>query len=211
MAKRSIPLRNYFLLNINLILRFLILSDVVIVGATGLFGPVFAIFILDFIEGGNAAVAGIAAALYLVSRSVLQIPIATFIDKIRGEKDDFLFLFLGSILSGLTPLLYLVINTPIELYLLQILYGVFVALRYPSYMAIFTRHIDKHKEGSAWGIYFTMTDIGGALAASIGGYLASTVGFPFLILCVVVVNIFGALILLPIRPYLNLKSPEQTK
>ncbi|MBU2565973.1 hypothetical protein KKG46_00235, partial [Patescibacteria group bacterium] len=89
MKKRGINFRDYFLKDINPTVRFLILSDTVLVGASGLLGPIFAIFVQGFIVGGNEAVAGLAAAIYLFTKSIFQIPVAHIIDKIRGEKDDF--------------------------------------------------------------------------------------------------------------------------
>lgn len=183
----------------------MIVSDVVLVGAGGLLAPIFAIFILDFIVGGGAAVAGIAAAIYLVTKSVLQIPFATVIDKIRGEKDDFWVLFVGTLIGAILPLLYLVIDTPLELYIVQFIYGAVIAATFPSYMAIYTRHIDKTREGTEWGVYFTLTDFASAVTASIGGILADTMGFETLIIILCIVGALGALMLYPIKPYIKLK------
>jgi MFS family permease len=206
MQKRSQKFRHYFLKDINPTIRFLILSDTVLVGAAGLLGPIFALFVEDFIVGGNAAVAGIAAGVYLFSRSILQIPIAHFLDKIRGERDDFWLMFAFSMLFAIVPLLYLVIDTPLQLYIVQFVLGFFTAFTYPAFMAIFTRHIDKGKEGTEWGVYFTLTDIVSAALAVVGGYVATTAGFPILIVAVVLMSLLGALLLLPIRPYIKLKT-----
>lgn len=78
--KRAKPLREYFLLHLNLVIRFLVISEVVFVGATGLLGPIFALFIVEFIENGNALVAGVAAAIFLVTKSLAQIPAASLIE-----------------------------------------------------------------------------------------------------------------------------------
>lgn len=206
MQKRSQKLRNYFLKDINPVVRFLIISDTVLIGAAGLLGPIFALFVEDFIVGGSAAVAGIAAGVYLFSRSILQIPIAHFLDKVRGEKDDFWFLFTFSILFAIVPLLYLIIHTPLQLYIVQFILGFFTAFTYPAFMAIFTRHIDSGKEGTEWGIYFTLIDVTSAALAVIGGYVATLAGFPVLIVVVVLMSLLGALLLLPIRPYIKLKT-----
>ena len=206
MQKRSQNLRHYFLKDINPVIRFLIISDTALVGAAGLLGPIFALFVEDFIVGGNAAVAGIAAGVYLFSRSILQIPIAHLMDKIRGEKDDFWFLFIFSILFSVVPLFYLVIQTPLQLYIVQFVLGLFTAFTYPAFMAIYTRHIDKGKEGTEWGVYFTLTDVTSAALAVIGGYVAISAGFPILITVVVLMSLLGALLLLPIRPYIKLKT-----
>src|SRR3989344_1349130 len=204
MKKRSTELKHYFLQDINPVVRFLIISDTVLSGAAGLLGPIFALFIEDFIVGGNPAVAGIAAGVYLFTKSVLQVPIAHFIDRIRGEKDDFWIMFAFTILIALIPLLYLIIDTPLELYIVQFALGFFTAFTFPTYMAIFTRHIDKTKEGTEWGIYFTLTDLSSAAFAAVGGYIAVSEGFPTLIISVVILSIIGALLLLPIKPYIKI-------
>ncbi|OGK14297.1 hypothetical protein A3A93_03115 [Candidatus Roizmanbacteria bacterium RIFCSPLOWO2_01_FULL_38_12] len=206
MRRRSVRLHHYFLQDINPVVRFLIISDTVLIGAAGLLGPIFALFIEEFIQGGNEAVAGIAAGVYLFSRSILQIPIAHFLDKIRGERDDFWLMFIFSILTALIPLLYLTISTPLQLYLVQFVLGFFTAFTYPAYMAIFTRHIDKDKEGIEWSIYFTLTDITSAALAMVGGYLAVSAGFPALIITVVILSVIGALLLWLIKPYIKMKT-----
>lgn len=209
MTKRANKLEHYFLKEINPVVRFLILSDVLIIGSAGLLGPIFALFIEGYIIEGNESVAGIAAGIYLFSRSILQIPIAHLLDRIRGEKDDFWFMFIFSLLTALVPLLYLIIRTPIQLYFVQFLLGFFTAFTYPAFMAIFTRHIDKQKEGTEWGLYFTLTDITSAILAVVGGYLAATSGFPPLIITVVILSVFGTLLLLPIRPYIKFRSSKK--
>ncbi|HBK33865.1 TPA: hypothetical protein DEP34_02820 [Candidatus Uhrbacteria bacterium] len=211
MKSHHVPFRHYFLLNINFVIRMLILSDVIWGGAIGLLGPIFAIFIVDFIEGGNAAVAGVATAIYLVIKSVMQIPAASIIDKIRGEKDDFWILFIGSILGAFIPLLYLVIHTPVQLYLVEAFYGLVIAFTFPSYMAIYTRHIDKEKEATSWGMYFTLNDFSAAIAASIGGIVAELVGFQPLIIGVVFFSILGVLLIFPIRPYMRMPKTSSQK
>ncbi|PIR76240.1 MAG: hypothetical protein COU32_03145 [Candidatus Magasanikbacteria bacterium CG10_big_fil_rev_8_21_14_0_10_42_10] len=206
MKNRAINIHHYFLQDINPVVRFLILSDTIVMGSLGLLGPIFALFITDFITGGNEAVAGLAAGIYLFTKSVLQIPIAHMIDKIRGEKDDFWLMFIFTLLMSFVPLLYLIIHTPIQLYMVQFLLGFFTAFTFPTYMAIFTRHIDKEKEGTEWGVYFTLTDLTGAALAALGGFIAAYSGFPILIVSVVVVSVIGALLLWPIKPYLKMSS-----
>jgi len=203
MAKRYVPLRHYFLQEINPVIRLLIISDTILIGAAGLLGPIFALFIEDFIIGGNEAVAGLAAGIYLLTKSILQIPIAHMIDRIRGERDDFWFMFICTIIISLLPLLYLMINTSFQLYIVQFILGFFTAFTFPTYMAIFTRHIDTKKEGTEWGIYFTLTDLTSAAFAAIGGFLAVREGFYSLIIIVVVISVIGALLLWPVKPYIR--------
>lgn len=190
---------------INPIVKFLILSDILVVSSNGMIGPFFALLVSDFIVGANALVVSIAIGAYLISRSIIQIPIAQLIDKIKGEKDDFYLMIIFSLISSLIPLFYLLIKTPLHLYLVQIVLGITTAITYPSYMAIFTRHIDKHKEGTEWGIYYTLTDVGSAGFAILAGYLVEYHGFINLILSVVIIGVIGSLFLAPIKYYLTKK------
>jgi MFS family permease len=203
MSKRATPLSYYFLQDMNPVIRFLIISDTVISGAVGLLGPIFALFIDEFIIGADASVVGLAAGIYLFTKSIAQVPIAHFIDRIKGEADDFWLMFICSILIALIPLLYLFIDTPLQLYIVQFILGLSAAFTFPTYMAIFTRHIDKDKEGTEWGVYFTLTDLVGATLAAIGGFLVVSQGFPVLIIAVVIVHLIGSLLLWPIKAYLK--------
>jgi MFS family permease len=202
MHKPNAPFREYFMLNMNGVVRLLIMSDVVWMGACGLLGPIFSLYIVEFIKGGNEAVAGTAAAIYLVTKSLLQIPAASIIDKIRGEKDDFLVMFIGSLMGALMPLLYLVISTPGQLYLVQFMYGAVIAFTFPSYMAIFTRHIDSGHEGKDWGVYFTLVDLCSAVTAAVGGVIAASIGYRPLIFIMVFISIVGVSFLFPIRKHI---------
>jgi MFS family permease len=203
MSKRYIDIKNYFLENINPVIRYLIISDIMMVGAAAMFSPIFALFIEDKIQGGNAATAGVAVAIYLLTKSIFQIPAAAFIDKIRGEKDDYNLMVFFSFCMSLVLLLYLVVTKSWHLYAVQFLLGLFTAMTFPSYMAIFTRHIDKNKEGTEWGIYFTLTDLSSSALAAIGGYIAYSLGYEILIITIAYVSLIGAFILIPIKPYIK--------
>lgn len=205
MIKRSKKLKSYFLFDINVVIRFLILSDTILLGAAGLLAPIFALYIQDFISTDHSEiVAGIAVGIYLLTKSIMQIPIAELVDRIRGERDDFWIMFIFTLIIAVIPLTYLFIHTPFQLYIVQFFLGLCTAFTFPTYMAIFTRHIDKSKEGTEWGVYFTATDLSSALLAIIGGYVASTQGFPTLITIIVGASIIGSLLLWPIKPFIRM-------
>ena len=99
--------------NINPVIRFLALSNIVTVAAIGLFGPLFAIYLTQKIQTQNIfEVIGLAASIFLLTRSLSQIPIAYLIDKIPGEIDDFWFLFAGNVTYVIVPILYLFVSEP---------------------------------------------------------------------------------------------------
>lgn len=191
--------RNYLMLNFNSVIRWLIISDLIVIGSYGLLAPIFAVFITDYIPGANIQVAGIAMTIFLITKSLVQIPLATVIDKIKGEKDDFWIVFVGSIIMSLIPLLYIFIETITQLYLVQAIYGLVTAATFPAYMAIFHRHLDRGKEGTELGVYYTLTDIGSAATGAIGGSLAYYLGFKWVFILVAVFNLLGSLALIFIK------------
>ncbi len=190
---------NILLKRINPLLRFMIVSDMLIVGSLAMFANFYALFVEDTIVGAGEFEIGISMSIYLLSRSVLQIPIATLLDKVKGEKDDYFLLILFSFTAAILNLAFLKISTVWHLYALQVLLGIVTAVTYPSYMAIFTRHVDKNMEGTEWGIYYTFVDISSAALASFGGYVAQAYGFRELILIVSSLCLLGAVTLIPIR------------
>ena len=96
--------------SVNPVIRFLTYADILMLSGWGLVTPILAIFISDHIPGGNVAVVGLASTLYFLVKSFLQIPIARFIDKHRGEFDDFWVMILGFSFITFCAFLYLFIN-----------------------------------------------------------------------------------------------------
>lgn len=176
---------------INIVIKILTLSDITILGGFGLITPIFAIFIVDTIQNADIETAGIASGIYLVSKSIFQIPFGYLIDKTKGEKDDFRSLFIGSFLYSFVPLLYIFIKEPYQLFILQFIYGIFAAAAYPAWMAIFTRHIDKNYEGFEWSLYTSLVNLGMAGAALLSGFIAKKFGFNNLFILVSLCSFLG--------------------
>lgn len=207
MAKRQVPIQEFFLIKMNPVIRYLIIADIVGYGAAGLLGPIFAIFVVDFIQGGSVEVAGVAAGIYLLTKSIFQIPAAAIVDKICGDRDDFWFLVGGMTVVSLIPLAYLFVDTPLQLYIAQFVLGAATAFTFPSFMALFTRYIEKNKEGTVWGVYFTLVDVSSAATAAIGGVLAATIGFENVIIGVTVIGLIGTALYLPVGSALRRTPP----
>jgi len=178
---------------INRVFKFLTLSDFLILGGFGLILPIFAIFITEQIPGAGIEVVGLAEAVYLAVRSISQIPFGHLIDKIKGEKDDFWFLLLGSMLISFVPIMYIFVDSPAKLYAVQFFYGLVGGATFPTWYAIFTRHIDKEKAGIEWGLYQTMADMSTALFSALGGFLVSKFNFKLIFILVSCMSFIGSL------------------
>lgn len=190
--------------SINKIIKIFIYSDLLVLSGFGFLAPIFAIFIKQQIMGNSTEIAGFAAAIYWLIKSALQIPIGLYLDKNHGEKDDLCFVVIGLILAALAPLGFIFASSPWHIYLWQSLYAIGMALAFPAWLAIFTRHIDKDREAFEWSLYNTSTGIGLGIAGALGGILASAFGFKIVFIFVSTLALIGAL--LPIFSYKHLKD-----
>lgn len=185
---------------INKITKILITSDFFLNLGWGLLSPVFALFILQKITIADpskaAEVAGFAALFYWITKSLIEIPIGRFLDKHDGEKDDFWFMVIGLFIVGIVPIGYLFSYQPWHIYFFQVIHAVGMAMTLPSWLAIFTRHIDKGKEAFEWSMETTSISMGAGIAGGLGGIIASIFGFKMLFIFVSGLTIFSAFLLL---------------
>ncbi|MCX6723883.1 MAG: MFS transporter [Candidatus Staskawiczbacteria bacterium] len=190
---------------INKVIKTLIISDLFINLGWGLLSPVFAIFILENITRGNplqaAEIAGLAALFYWIPKSFFEIPIAIYLDKHHGEKDDFWSMIIGMFIISLIPIGYTFATVPWHIYLLQVIYAAGMAMTLPSWLAIFTRHIDKGKEAFEWGMETSSIGTGAGIAGGLSGLLVSIAGFHTLFICVSALTIVSAILLFSIRKH----------
>jgi MFS family permease len=202
MFSRSIA-RSIKHFRINIIIKVLILSDFIISSALNLIAPVFAIFIIDKIPGASLATVGIAAALFLLFKSIFEIPVGIIIDKTKSEADDFFTTFVGSIVAAIVYFLYIYVDSIAQLYALQILLGMAAALSYPGWYGIFSRHIDKKKEAFEWSLYDVLIGLGMAATAVLGALIVEKYDFNILFIICGTSSLVGAFVLVLIKDKLK--------
>lgn len=188
---------------INKIIKFLITSDFFLNLGWGLLSPIFALFILEKITIDNPAkaaeVAGFAALAYWISKAFIEIPIGRFLDKKAGEKDDFWFMAIGLLIVAFVPIGYLFSTSPWHIYFFQVIHAIGMAMALPSWLAIFTRHIDKGKEAFEWSMETTSIGAGAGIAGGLGGVVASIFGFKILFIFVSSLTLISAFLLLFVK------------
>jgi len=155
----------------------MVMADIIFYAGWGLVTPIIAIYIIGNVKGGNVGVVGIAEGIYLILKSIIQIPLAYYLDKRQGEKDDYYFLIAGMAIVSLVPLGFIFIFLPWHLYFLQVVYSFGMALIIPSWAGIFTRHIEKRREAFCWGMESSGFSIGAGLGGVVGGIVANNFGF----------------------------------
>src|SRR3989339_667056 len=163
------------------------------------------ILIAENVPGGTIEAAGIAVAIYAVSKSVFEVPVGIFIDKKKGERDDLTASFLGTLLQGVAYFLMIFITNIWQLYLLQAVMGFASAVAFPGWYAIFSRHVDDNKQGFEWSLYDVLIGFGYAGAAAISGFIAVMWGFKTIFIVVAIFTCIGAFLLPIIFPQMKKK------
>lgn len=193
---------------LNHVILIIVLAYFVLTAAAGFLPPIFAVFITTQIAGATVAGVGIAITIYWATKSVLQLFVARFIDKNHGEIDDFYFMIAGGLLNAVLISLYYFATHIVHVYLLQFFIGVADAMVVPPFYAIFTRHIDKGKEGFEWALFSSFSvGAGAALGAILGGVLGVSVGFRAVFPMVGILTFIATIMLVFLRPYILPKVP----
>lgn len=203
-TRKSIK-KSLFKNGLNKVNQYLTISDLIIIGATGLISPFIPLFISTEVSDGSLVKAGFAMTLALVVKAILQVPISRYVDNKKGELDDYQFLLVGSILVALSYFAYAFVGNMTQLYLIQIFQGIGAAASSPTWYAIFSRHVDKSKEAFQWTVYDTSISIGTALTASLGGVLITVYDYRKVFLVVAGFILLGSLFIISIRNSLNRK------
>lgn len=185
------------------IVKILISSDFFINLGWGLLSPIFAIFILEKITAGDSIkaveVAGFAALFYWITKSLIEMPIGYLLDKTHGEKDDYWFMVIGTFLTAFVPIGYMFSTQVWHIYFFQIIHAIGMAMALPSWLAIFTRHIDKGKEALEWSMETTSIGTGAGIAGGLGGVMAASMGFNAIFLFVSILTFVSAILLLFVK------------
>ena len=178
----------------------MVVSDFFFNSAFGSFAPFFSIFIANQIEGGSAKVAGFVSASYWIVKSVIQLPIAKFLDKVDGERTQFWAVFYGYLGSALVPIMYIFATKPWHLYLIESFLGICMAWAVPAWYNLFTKHVDKKKVSFEWSLESVFSvGVATAAATAVGGYYADLYGFQFVFLCSGILAIASSFLFLPLK------------
>ncbi len=192
----------------NQVILVIIFAQFVFTVAASLSVPVFALFIVQDI-GAAAAAVGFASAIYWVVKSILQLPVARWIDKNHGEIDDYYSLLIGIGITTLGIFLMYFAGELWHVFLIQAMIAVGDAFAVPPLYAIFTRHIDSGSEGFEWTLQSSFSLGGGAaLGGVLNGILVGLIGIRPLFLINGTLMTIGLVILLFLRPYIRPKVPS---
>lgn len=165
----------------------------------GLTDPILAIFIKGNIAGGTIFSAGLASTLFLITKSAVQLLFSRYVDR---NDDKRTWLIVGTFMIALVPFLYLMAKDVSTVYLAQFFHGVGSGLAFPTWLGLWSTHLDRRHESYEWSLYSTLTGIGTAVSAAVGAAVAQFLGFAYSFVMVGALAMVGSAILL----YLPLKD-----
>ena len=110
-------------------------ADILVVSAYSFIMPLFAVFVTGQIEGATVATVGFYTAIYWIVKSIVQVPVAWYLDKKEGETDEFIALVAGYIIAAGVAFGYMLASHVWHIYLLEGILGIADALGVPSYLS----------------------------------------------------------------------------
>lgn len=182
--------------SINRIIRILIISDLLLFAGFGLLSPIFAVFITKQIIGGSLEVVGLTTGIYWLARILTTTPLSRLMDHLKGEKDEFYFMIIGSFIGSILPFFLIFAKYPWHLFIIQGLEGVAWSMAIPAWRILFTHHLDPGKVGYEWSIEDISVGVATAFSAFLGGLIADKFGFKVIFVMVGVLGLIGTGVLL---------------
>lgn len=203
----NVPMTSKFP-KLNQVILIIIFAEFLFTAAAGLVTPIFAVFVLENIRASAITVVGFATALYWIVKSVLQLPIARYLDKNHGEIDDFYSLLVGVAVTTGAVFAFYFSREVWHIYLLQFLIAVGDAFAVPPFYAIFTRHLDPQSTGFEWALRSSFSlGAGSAIGGALSGILAAAIGIRAVYLLNGTLMLVGLIIMFFLRPYIRPKVP----
>ena len=192
MIKEQFIGRNPSHFRINRIVESFIVSETLLWSAWNFVTPIFAIFVVNDVRGGNIQIAASAFSVCLIARVICEILAGRYLSK-RSDKDKLYLTILGMVLMSTAYVGFAFSHTILYLFLFYIIIGIGFGIASPAKYALFTDHIDKNKSTTEWSLYDAVTLLGIASATALGGFIASAYGFSFLFLLASIINFLGVI------------------
>ena len=180
--------------------KILLFSDTWATLALGMIGPIYAIFVQKI--GGDILDASWAYFAFMITSGVVMYLIGKWEDKVKHKEK---LVVGGYMLTSVGAFSYIFVDSQFTLVLTEVILGLGEALLIPAFDALYSDFLDKKEEASEWGAEESMIYAVTAIAALLGGYIASTFGFTtvFVVMFFIsLVSVFSSINLLRKKKYL---------
>jgi predicted MFS family arabinose efflux permease len=176
---------------VNALIKAFIASEMLLWSAWNAITPIIAIFALQ-IENGGIQTAASAYSIYLIVRVIFEL-ISGRLLLSSADNKKVTFTVVGiAVMSLAYTVLTFVTNTSL-LFIAYGLIGAGIGIAAPGKNSLFATHLDKSKEAMEWGLQDAIVFFCMALAATAGGFIATTYGFQTLFIISAFVNLTAIL------------------
>ncbi|KKU92345.1 MAG: Permease of the major facilitator superfamily [Microgenomates group bacterium GW2011_GWA1_48_10] len=165
-------------------LHILLLTNGMILLASAMLGPIYALFVDQV--GGDLLDASLAGAAFSLAAGFTVLISGKITDRVKEQE---LILVFGYIIMGLGFLFYLLVSSMWTLLLAQIIIGFGEAIYVPAFDAVYSKHLDDDNIGSQWGAWESMNYFTAAAGAVVGGAIVTKFGFDPLFLIMGVLSV----------------------
>lgn len=165
MHKRRHPLYNRAL-------RILLVTNALVFIAGAMLGPIYAIFVEEI--GGDILDASMTGAVYAFTAGVVVLLSGRLSDKM---KENELLIVLGYAIIAVGFLLFTQVRSVTSLLIVQAVIGFGEAIVFPAYDAVYSKHLEKRKEGRQWAAWEASAYFTTAIGAFAGGLIVDQLGF----------------------------------
>lgn len=172
-------------------LEVLLVASVLFNLGSGLFAPIYALFVEGI--GGDAVSAGTAISIFMLATGILIMILGKLEDKFDLRHKE-MMVVLGYFVLAFTLLGFTLIKTVQHLYIAQAILGIGVAIIGPSWNAVYTKMLDHGKEASEWSYWDGGGRIALAVSAFVGGLIVEAYGFRILFFIMFAMNLCSALV-----------------
>ena len=159
----------------NNFLKTLFVYNGVFVFASGLIGPLYAVYVQRF--DSNVSSISLSWAAFLLSTTFFLSILSRYGDRIKNKK---ILLQFGFLIRAIAWISYIFVGDIGALILVQMLLGLGEALGTPSFEALFAEHLDKNRHIKEYSEWKLIVNGASGLAVIGGGFLVQKMGFNIL-------------------------------
>ncbi|MBP7119418.1 MFS transporter [Candidatus Woesebacteria bacterium] len=169
-------------------IKILLLCSYINVFAYALFSPLYAVFVqrLD----SNLLVISSTWGVYALFQGIVMILFGKIEDHFKDKRP---MIVAGYLLLSVGALSFAFISTVTQLYLVQAINALANGILLPAWKSVYSKAQDKGKEAQEWSLFDGGNLILASIAAFVGGYIVTVVGFTWLFFIIFVFQLVTGL------------------
>lgn len=176
----------------NIIVKSIIFSDFIYWVSWNFLAPLFSVFVVNEISGGNIQVVSSSFSFFMIMRTITTYTSGRFFNGLN-EHIRLIAVVSGIIIMSISYLILAMINEIHAVYIFYGLAGFGMGLSDPLKLVLFAKHIDASNESKEAGLWNSTTLLGSSIASFIGGLIVYYFSFQVLFSVAALANIMAVI------------------